>query len=320
MNTRRRLVILAALTLANTGSHAQAFPTKPIRIVVGMPPGSVSDLTARVVAAKLEQRLGQAVIVENRVGAGGSIAANAVARAVPDGYTLWYGTPTTLHPIYVKNSALILGKDLQPITNVFLTPYVFYASAKLPIASFRDLVNHAKGQPVGKLNFALITPTFELLMELLKHRTGITYTTIPYLGGVPASITALRAGEVDFAFGGLAAYPPHVQAGTLRALFITAAKRSSVFPDVPTAAEAGIADFVAASTAGLVAPMGTPSEVVQKLSTELGFVLRDAEVVDKFRDFGCEPLGTGPEAQIRTYDADIKLLGEAARLANFQPR
>lgn len=172
----------------------------------------------------------------------------------------------------------------------------------------------------GNLNIALITPTFDLLMELLKHRTGIAYTTIPYLGGVPASIIKLRAGEVDFAFGGLAAYPPHVQTGSLRALFITAAMRSTMFPDVPTAADAGIADFVAGSTAGLVAPMGTPSEGVQKLSTELGFVFRDAEVIDKFRDFAREPLATGPEAQIQTYDVDNKLLGEAARLANFQPR
>ena len=213
MHTRRHLLALAALPFTAGKLRAQAFPARPIRIVAGMAPGTVVDLTARILASRLEQRLGQSIVVENRVGANGSIAANAVARSAPDGYTLWYGTPTTVHPIYLKNNAVVLGKDLVPVTNVFSTPYVLHTSARLPATSFQDLVTYAKSQPPGKLNFALITPTFDLLMHLLKERSGLTYTTIPYLGGIPASITAMRAGDVDFAFGGLAAYPPHVQAG-----------------------------------------------------------------------------------------------------------
>ncbi len=320
MNGKILALLAAPLFVSlNGAASAQAWPAKPVRVIIGLPPGTVVDIAMRQLGKKLEPRLGQPIVIETRVGANNTIAANAVVKADPDGYTYWVGTAMTVNPLFLKANAVVAARDLAPVANVLTVPYLLYSSAKLPVKSFAELVAWSKANPPNKLNFASQIPQYTVLMKLIGERTGITFTAIPYKGGGPAAIASMLAGDTDLTIGAIAGYPPHLTAGTLRALMITAPNRSALLPNVPTSGELGIKNIEAASNIGLWAPRGTPPAMIRKLNSETLAVLKEADTIDVFRKAGAEPLGTTPEDQAKLFESETKLWSEAVKLANYQP-
>jgi len=317
---RRTLSYLfAAMVTIFMAGHtiAQTYPAKPIRLQVGFPPGGGSDTSARVVAAAMEKRLGQPIIVENRPGAGSLIAVQYVARSEPDGYTILFGTASGVHPVFMKEG-IDVTKEFLPISNLQVGGLILATKAGFPANTIQDLVRWSKANP-GKLNFGAIGIQGDLYMQVVKARTGLEYASIPYKGDAPI-VTALLGGEVEFALSNILAVLPHIQAGKMGALLITRKQRSSMAPTIPTAAELGIPDVLWEFNLGLWAPKGTPRPVIQRLSTEAIAAARLPEIVEQFRKFGADAVGSTPEEQLRTLEDEIKFWSEAARLANFKPQ
>jgi tripartite-type tricarboxylate transporter receptor subunit TctC len=251
--------------------HAQSYPNKPIRLLVGFAPGGNTDTVARVVGQKLADRLGQQVIIENKAGAGGTIATGEVARAAPDGYTLTMGTTTT-HAIAVaaySNLTYDPSADFEPIALVANAPYMLTVNPAVPARDLKEFVALVKSQP-GKFNYGSAgqATTTHLVMATFATRAGLDMVHVPFKGNAPAT-TAVLGNQVEILFGGLPPLLPHVAAGKLRALAISTAKRSPSAPDVPTIAESGYPGFDISLWLGFFAPKGTPAAVVKRLETEL---------------------------------------------------
>lgn len=314
---RRHFLIgsaLAITTLARPGTlWAQgAWPSKPVRIVVPFAPGGTTDILARVLAPELGKVFGQSFIVDNRAGAGGNIGADLVAKSPADGHTLLMGTVGT-HGI---NTSLYSRlpydpqKDFAPITLVAGVPNVMVMNTQraqqLGIASVADFVRHAKANP-GRLNMASSGngTSIHLAGELFKSRTGIFMTHIPYRGSGPA-IKDLLSGEVDVMFDNLPSAMPHIQSGALRAFAVTSAVRSAALPDLPTVAEAGaLPGFEASSWFGLLAPAGTPADVVSRLQQETAKALALPAIKERLLALGANPGGNTPAEFSRQIDAEI---------------
>jgi tripartite-type tricarboxylate transporter receptor subunit TctC len=314
---RRHLVALTALAagIALPGlalAQAAPWPNKPVRIVVPFAPGGTTDILARVLAPELSKTLGQSFVVDNRAGAGGNIGAEVVAKSPGDGYTLLMGTVGT-HGINKSLYARLPydpQKDFAPITLVAGVPNVMVMNTKraqeLGINSVADFVKYAKANP-GKLNMASSGngTSIHLAGELFKSRTGIFMTHIPYRGSGPA-MTDMLAGEMDVMFDNLPSAMPHIQAGTLKAFAVTSAVRSSVLPDVPTEAEAArLPGFEASSWFGLLAPAGTPADVVNRLQQETAKALNLPAVKERLVAQGAIPSGNTPQDFTRQIDAEI---------------
>lgn len=317
---RKRILLCATVILGVTygSSFAQTWPTKPLRVVLGLPPATIVDIAIRRIGPQLEKQFGQPVIVENRVGANSTIAANIVVRAPPDGHTFFFGNSMTIHPVFMKNS-VDAGKDLLPVGNVLSLPYILYSSSKLPVKSFADLVAWTKNKPSGKLNFSSQIPQLTLLMQVIGSRSGITFTSIPYSGGGPAAILSLLLGDTDVTLGGVAGYPPYLKTGQIRALLITAPKRFPLIDDVPTTEELGLSNLNAASNMGIWAPKGTPLPITEKLSAAIAAIVSEAEIMKSFLNAGAVPLATTPADQMRLFASEVMLWTEAAKLANYHP-
>ncbi len=275
---------VAAAALAADGASAQTYPTKPIRILVGFAPGGPADVMARLIAPKISASLAQPVIVDNRPGAGGTIAARAVAEAEPDGHTLLLGNTSTLviSPLIYKNIGYDPRKGFAPVTRLGTTSNIMVANpafvAKSNIKTVKDLIAYAKANP-GKLNYAtpgIGTPP-HLIGEMLKMRAGIDSVHVPYKGGGQA-IQAVIAGEVQYTFENPAVSLPLAQAGTVKALAVTSESRHPQAPDVPTMIESGLPDFVSVSFTGVAAPAGTPAAVVNRLNAVINEATRSPEV------------------------------------------
>ena len=302
----------AALGALGATAHAQpAWPNKPIRIVVPFAPGGTTDILARAMAPELTRLLGQPVVVDNRAGAGGNIGAEAVAKAPADGYTLLMGTVGT-HGI---NKALYAKlpydpqKDFAPITLVAGVPNVMVMNAEkaksLGLQTVNDFIKHAKANP-GRLSMASSGngTSIHLAGELFKAKTGIFMTHIPYRGSGPALVDML-SGTMDVMFDNLPSAMPHIQSGRLKAFAVTSAQRSAVLPDTPTVAEAAkLADFEASSWFGLLAPAGTPADVVQRLHQEAVKALNQPEVRQRLQSQGAIPGGNTPEQFAKLIDAE----------------
>ena len=319
MNQTLRDVLLALALLIVAGApSAQTYPSKPIRIVIGFPPGTILDLISRLVGSEMAKPLGQPMVLEFKPGASGTIGARYVVNASPDGYTLLYGPLVSAHPLLNRNNPVDAGKELAAVSRFATTPYFFVCRTSLPVSSLPELIAYAKADP-HRLKHGLPSATTDLVMQMFKSRTGINSRSIPYKSS-PQITVALLAGEVDWSVANVAGFLPHIQAGTIRALFVAAARRSPLLPSVPTAAEFGIANFEVASNYGLWAPLGTPKEIIQRLSAEAAAALQIPAVAEQIRKgSGAEPVGSTPDDLIRSFDADIKFLSDAARLANFQP-
>ncbi len=294
--------MLATLAVAALGVLApgltwpQAYPAKPVRLIVPFPPGGSTDIVARIVAQKLGERLGQQVVVENRGGAGGTIGTEAVARATPDGYTLGVASTSThavAPSVYTK-----LGydpvKDFAPISLVAVSPYLLVVHPDVQVKSLPEFVAYVKARP-GKLNYASAGTgsTTHLAMEMLKSAGGLYIVHIPYNGNGPAG-TAVIAGQVEALFGSLPAVLPHAKSGRVRPIAVGTPKRSPSLPDVPTVAESGFPGFDASLWLAIMAPAGTPPAVVDRLNKEIVAVIGSPDAADALAKAGAEPITSTP--------------------------
>jgi tripartite-type tricarboxylate transporter receptor subunit TctC len=296
---RRALITASALllALASASAHAQSgWPTKPVRIVVPFPAGGTTDIVARLLAVDLQKAWGQPVVVENRGGAGGNIGSEAVAKSPPDGYTLLMatvGTHSINLPLFEQNKQKLPYhplNDFVPITNVAAVPNVMIVPASLPVNSVAEFIAYAKARP-GKLNMASSGngTSIHLTGELFKSITGTYMVHLPYRGSAPA-LTDLIAGNTQVMFDNLPSALPHIRSGRLKALAVTSRERSPALPNVPTLAESGLKDFDASAWFGLLAPAGTPREVVTRVQQDVARILATAEMRERFAGQGAAPV------------------------------
>lgn len=287
---QRFIVLLAALCVGASSALAQAWPSKPIRLVVSQPPGGTMDIVSRQVAEKLGEALGQPVVVENKPGANGIIAAQSVARAPADGYTLIMGTGAThtINPYLYPKVGYDPVKDFTPIANLVSAPNVISVNARVPATSLKELIAAAKARP-GQLNYASpgVGATGQLTMELLKSTAGISITHIPY-PGIAASVQDTIAGRTE-----IVALPPtallaHFKSQTLRPLAVTSPRRSALLPDVPTVAESGFTGFEGVAWFGILAQANVPPEVVKRLQQGLQQVMAAPALRERFAAQGLE--------------------------------
>jgi tripartite-type tricarboxylate transporter receptor subunit TctC len=292
------VTLLAAAGLAFALGQAGAqdkFPSKPVKILVPYAPGGATDIVARIVAEPMRQSLGQSFVVENKPGAGSNIATDQVQRAAPDGYTLLFVAVTSaINQTLYKNVTFDLTKDFTPVALGAKVPNILVVNPQVPVKTVQELVDYAKKNP-GKLAFASSGSGTSIHMagELFKMQAGIDVLHVPYKGSAPA-ITDLIGGQVQFMFDNMPSAWPHAQSGKLRALAVTTAERSKSAPDLPTMKEAGFANFDVSSWFGLIAPAGTPPDVVNKLNAAMVKALDKPEVQLAFEKLGAVGVKTTP--------------------------
>ena len=292
----RRLILgLCAALLLGGSAVAQGYPSKPIRFVVGYSAGGGNDLIARIVAAKLQEKLGQPIVVDNKPGAQSIVAAEIVAKAAPDGYTLLVAPsgPMTINPAVYAKLPYDPTKDFAPISLLAEFPLLLVVGAEQPIKSVRELIDYGRAHP-GKANYASSATPFQLAAELFNQRTGSKFQHIPYRGSGDAA-QAVASGQVLMAIADTGPIAGLLSAGKLRALAITTEKRDSAFPDVPTLAEAGVPNMAISLWTGLVAPAGTPAEIVARLNKAVVETLAMAEVRTALDKIAVTPRSTTPE-------------------------
>jgi tripartite-type tricarboxylate transporter receptor subunit TctC len=289
---RRFLLSLAFAAIATTGAFAQAYPNKPIRLIIPFAPGGASDFVARVIQNKLAETLGQQIVVDNKPGAAGVLATELTAHSAPDGYTLFLGNVGTLAvnaSVFAKEMKVNPLKDLAAITLVADTPDILVLKKDLPPNSVKELVAYAKARP-GKLNFA--SPGSgslnRLEMELFRKMVGLDMVHVPYKGGAGPAVTDLLGGQVDLMFTTLSSAISHVQAGALKGLAVTTEKRNSGVPNLPTMIEAGYPEMVSSSWQGVVAPAGTSPAIIQKVYKALLDTVADKNVADRLATGGAD--------------------------------
>ncbi len=291
------LAAVLAAPPAPAQSPAAPFPARPVRMVIPFPPGGPLDIIGRALAQKLAEAWGVGVVVDNRPGAGGNIGADIVAKSAPDGYTVVMGALSThaVNPSLYAKMPYDAAKDFAPLTLVAVTPNVLVVNLSLPVGSVRELVAYAKANP-NKLSFGSGSngSAGHLAGELFKVETGADIVHIPFKGGAPA-MQALLAGETQMMFDNLANSMPQVKAGKLRALAVTTADRSKLAPDLPTMAEAGLPGFDIATWFGLLAPAGTPKDVIAKWNAETVKILESPEMRERLTAQGAEAAPTTPE-------------------------
>ena len=295
--------LIAAVSAGAAPAAAQTYPSRPITLVVPFPPGGSATIIARIIADKMSEGLGQQIVVDNRGGAGGSIAARQVAKSAPDGATLLLAFTGTLavSPLIFANVGYDPRKDFAGIGLIGMAPSVLAVHPSVPARSVADLIGIAKAEP-GKIQYGSpgIGTTNHLAGELLAAMTGIRITHIPYKGTGPA-ITDLLGGHIAMMFAPIPAAHGNVSAGALRALGVTSLKRSSLWPDIPTVAETGLPGFEVVQRSALLAPAGTPRTIIERLNKELNAVLATDEVRRRLAVEGGEPVPGAPEE----YAADI---------------
>lgn len=297
---RRRIVAGAALALGTasigTPALAQTYPGKPIRLVLPFPPGGVTDVVARALAERVGATLGQRVLVENRPGAGTMLASETVARAPADGYTLLLAASSlTINPALYPDIRFDTIKDFAPITLLGSVIHVLVVGDALPVRTVAELIQYAKTRP-GKLSYASVgngTST-HLEMELFKSMAGVFVTHIPYRGSGPALIDVL-GGRIDLMFDALGSSAPHIKSGKLRVLGVSSERRSPSLPDVPSVSEAGLKGFEAMPWLGLLAPAGTPQDIVTRLNKAVNDALAEPEVKSTFAAQGIDTIGNTPQ-------------------------
>ena len=315
---KRPLLMLLLLAMSSERSHAQAFPTRPIRLIVGSSAGGGGDGVARVMAAKMSPLLGQQVVVDNRPGAAGNIATEMVARAPADGSTLLFAyTGHVINPALFKKLPFDPLRDFAPVGMIGYNNSALVVNAALPVQSVKELIALARARP-GKLTAGAIPGGSQhLATEMLKIHTGVDFLYVPYKGNGPA-MSDLLAGQLDFMFNSLQLVAPLAKAGRLRALAVTSEKRSELMPELPTLGEAAIKGFSAQGWYGLIAPAGTPRGVIVKLSDALNAVLRDADTQQRFKAMGNEIAFATPEQFDALIRAEIPKWAEVARRAGIK--
>jgi tripartite-type tricarboxylate transporter receptor subunit TctC len=320
---RRRFLHLAAgataLPAASRFAWAQAYPSRPVRLIIGYPPGGSADITARLTGQWLSERLGQPVVIESRPGAATNLATEAVVRASPDGYTLLLVAPANAinATLYDKLSFDFL-RDIVPVAGIIRFPNVVVVNPSLPIKTIPELIAYAKANP-GKLNMASSGngSTIHMSGELFKMLTGINMVHVPYRGGAPA-LTDLIAGQVHVMFDNIPTSAEHIKAGRLRGLAVTSAARSQVLPDLPTVADF-LPGYEASAWYGLGVPKNTPDEVIDKINKGMNAVLADPKSQARFAELGASLLPGSPADFSRLVADETEKWGKVVRFSGAKP-
>lgn len=320
--TLRRVILLAAAMLLSVHAtgNAQGYPSGTVKLTVGFAPGGGNDILARILAEKFQESFGKPFVVENRPGASGVIAVDAVKRSAPDGLNLLVGPSSamTVNPVLLKNISYDPVKDFSPIATVGFFPLIVAAHPSVPANNLAELIALAKAEP-GKVNYSSAATSFQIVTEHFAQQAGIKLQNIPYKGSAPA-VLGVVANEVAFTFGDIAAVLPQVQAGKLKALAVTTAKRVPSLPDVPTVAESGVPGFDVSLWSALFAPAGTPPAIVKALETEVQRIVSLPDVQAKMKTLGVEPAGT-PGAELPKRIADeIATFRQVAKTSGMEPQ
>lgn len=315
-----RLIAAGVAAMTVSAADAQEYPVRPIRMVVAFAPGGAPDIIGRIIAQRLNESLGQPVIVDNRPGATGNIGAEIVARATPDGYTVFMATlSVAISPSFFRKLAFDPVQSFASIGMVASVPLLLVVHPSLPARSVKDLIALARSQP-GKFNYASVgtgSPQ-HLSAELFKSVAGVNLVHVPYKGGGPAT-AAVLSGEAHLFFAGMPPALPHVKAGRLRALAVSTAKRSPSAPDTPTVSEAGLPGFEADNWNALLAPRGTPQVIVDRLNRELQRILGLSEIRALFIQTGAEASYSTPQELAERIRSETVKWGEVARAAGVRP-
>jgi tripartite-type tricarboxylate transporter receptor subunit TctC len=319
----KRLAVAAAIALALLALHAngvsaQTYPNKPIRIIVPFVAGGAVDTLARMMGAKLSESLGQPVIVENRPGAGGNVAADAVAKSPPDGYTILQNTNgQAISPAIYRSLPFDVVKDFIPVTQLVASQLVLAGSPKLAATSVQELIALARAKP-GSLNYGMtgVGNPLHLTMEMFKTMAGIDIQPVPYKGDA-AIFPALITGEIQVAVVPMATTLPQVAAGTLRALAVAGGERAAALPDVPTVAESGLVGFESSSWQGWFVPAGTPREIVVIIQRSAKAALAAPDVLERLRATGNEAVGSAPEEFDQRFKTDLAKFAKIVREAHI---
>jgi tripartite-type tricarboxylate transporter receptor subunit TctC len=311
--------LLATVLLCSSLAHAQ-FPTKPLHLIVPFPPGGGNDTVARAIAQQLGPDLGQPVVIDNRPGAGGSVGAELAARAPADGYTLFLAGVGShaVNPNLHRKLPYDPVKDFAPISLIASAPSVLVVNPALPARTFAEFGAYARANP-GKLNYASNGngSAAQLAAAMYETMADVRMVHVPYKGIAPA-MTDLMSGEVQLMFGTIVALVPHIQAGKLRALAVTSRTRSALLPDIPTIAESGLPDYQAGSWYGILAPAGTPREVIERLHAAIIKALEQPGVSKRLAAEGAEVIGSTPEEFGAHIKAEIARVGSVVRAAGIR--
>jgi len=300
-------------------AFALDYPTKPVRLIVGVAPGGANDTVARMVAQTLSERLGQPVVVENRPGAGGNIGLEAAANAPPDGYTLLFATSANALSVAFYDKANVnFARDITPVTSLVRGPLIMEVNPSLPAKTIPEFIAFAKANP-GKINMASagIGNTTHVAGELFMMLTGTKFTHVPYRGGAPA-VTDLISGQVQVYFDGVSGSLDHVRSGRLRALGVTSAERADVLPDVPTIAEF-VPGYEAGGWYGIGVPKNVPVEVIDKLNKEINASLADAKLKSRLSDVGYVTSGSSPAEFGSMIAREIEKWAKVVKFAGIKP-
>ena len=315
-----RAVLAAVLCFATGFAGAQSYPSKPIHLIVPFPPGGGNDTVARAIAQQVGPDLGQALVIDNRPGAGGSVGAELAAKAPADGYTLFLAGVGShaVNPNLHRKLPYDAIKDFTPITLIASAPSVLVVNPSVPAKTVAEFTAYAKANP-GKLNYASNGngSAAQLAAAMYEWMAGVKMVHVPYKGIAPA-MTDLLAGETQLMFGTIVALVPHIQAGKLRAIAVTSRKRSSLLTEVPTLAESGLPDYEAGSWYGILAPAGTPRDIVQRLNTSIVKAIREPEVAKRLVQEGAEPIGSTPDEFGAHIKSEIARVGRVVREARIK--
>jgi len=316
-------VLLAGLALlAATAAYAQPYPSRPIRLIVPFPPGGSTDILARALGQKLAENLAQAVVIDNRPGAGGSIGAEAAAKAAPDGHTVMMGHLGTLavNPAIYKSLPYDPVKSFAPVSLMAMVPSVLVVNPQVPAASAAELIAYARANP-GKLAYgsAGAGSTSHLTTEYFKLATGTDILHVPYKGIGPM-LTDLISGQLSMGLDGSPAVMPHVNSGRLRALAVSGLKRLDSLPQIPTLDESGVKGFDASGWYGIVAPTGTPREIVMRLNAEIRRIMQTPDLRARLDNEGAIPAPGSPEEFAAFIQSEIARWGAVLRRAGIQPQ
>jgi tripartite-type tricarboxylate transporter receptor subunit TctC len=313
--------LIGCCALAGVAQAQSNYPSRPVRIVVPSPPAGGTDIIARVLAQYFSTTMGQQFFVENRPGAGNMIGIESVARAAPDGYTLLF-VPSTLalNSIMYKKVSYDPVRDFAPITLAAVAPNVLVVNPKVPAHSVAELIALAKQKP-GQLTYGTpgIGTSPHMSMELFKSLAGIDLQHVPYRGTAPA-MTDVISGQIAAMFSNALTAKPQIESGAIRALGVSTRKRSEAMPNLPSIAEAGVPDYEATQWYGLVAPAGTPAEIVARLNAEVTKALRTQDMQDKLAGDGAEPVGTTPAEFAAHIKSELEKWAGVARAAKIEPQ
>ena len=312
---------VAAVWLAAAAAQADDYPARPVRVIVGFTPGAAADITARVLTNRMSQILDQQFVVENKPGAGSSLAGDYAAHAAKDGYTLFLGTSANLtNAVIAPTLGFDFVKDFAPIALVTTAPVILVVHPSLGVGSVRDLIALAKAKP-GQILYAStgVGAAPHLAGELFNARAGIRTVHVPYQGS-PQAVTDLIAGRTSMMFSPASAVMPHIKSGALKALATAASRRPSIAPDLPTMAEAGVPDFDASIWFGLMAPIKTPKEIVARWNAEVGKILASADIKTRFTNEGLDPMGGSHEWFAKFIRVEIDKYARLVKASGMKPQ